>query len=866
MQNISESLRKQREQVMADGSDEVLSRHNSLLEIAVISLYNRLVNRLGQDTEQFRASGAVVALGAFGRGLNSPNETVPILFLKADNHPWQENWLDEITLPIEEAGWVVDAWQGTIDEVVERVRDDFGFFPALLEARYISGNRHLVDQLDKAVDALIEDRQTEYLDCIYRSVKTREERLDLPDAWLEPDLDRNPGGLSDIIAIRAGCRVAANIRNLEDAIFGGYLVRQEVDFLLHAEKTYARLLSLARNITGDSRGIIRFDEQESLADKLGYAQRAGFLAVESFMQVVFQLFHGVSCISQEFWERLHEIRTGQRDMDERDPEAVVLGDGLYAHTGKIFLHTDRYSPTAGHVVRLFRIAAEHGFGFANVTRQWIHHHRNVLDTASGDAVVKEELLGLLRADVAEIPVIRRFYNRGLLTSLIPELSPVHGLVQHDAFHLYPVHEHHLRSLSELKKLIRGDYAHEEPELTHLAQSIDDPVWVFLACLLHDIGKSSGKGHALNGGEMIPTIARRLGLHPEESDKVQFLVAQHLLLMDSASLRDLADEEMLAQCALIVGNPELLDLLVLLTFADMASTGPKAYGKWKDTPVLLLYKSVRHLLEKGEPSPRAIAEKIEQVRARVRHEVADLMNEQELDAYFSQLVPRYLLSMPPRAIARHLRMGRHLQTSRDLFVWEVSRADAMAEITLMSWDRSELLSRAAGILTLHHLNIMGAHVFTMNNGIVLLNFQCRLPGKDHGGVDFDRVRDDMERLFDGKMALDYRIAQHAARCGTMATPVRPTPSRILIDNESSADYTILEVYTVDRVGLLYTISRTLFELQIRIYVAKITTKVDQVADVFYIRTARGQKVTDREQMDELKRALCFWLDGPESWPA
>ena len=85
----------------------------------------------------------------------------------------------------------------------------------------------------------------------------------------------------------------------------------------------------------------------------------------------------------------------------------------------------------------------------------------------------------------------------------------------------------------------------------------------------------------------------------------------------------------------------------------------------------------------------------------------------------------------------------------------------------------------------------------------------------------------------------------------------------MDNESNANCTILEVYTLDRVGLLYTITRTLFELQIRILVAKITTKVDQVADVFYVRTSQGEKVVDPEQIQEIKNALLFWLDGFES---
>lgn len=856
MQNIAESLRKQREQILGDGGEDLLSRHTSLLEVAIISLYNRLVNRLNLDTEQFRSSGAILALGAFGRGLVGPSQPIPVLLLKAESSPWKESWLDEIVSPLTEAGWTLKVEQGTVDSLMERVSQDFSFFVLLLENRYISGNRLLVDQLEDALDTFIEGRRDEFLKYLYDSVRHRESRLEDPESWLEPDLIENPGALSEIQSIRVACRIASNIHNLEDAIFRGYLNRQEVDFLQQAEKSFARLLSLLGSLSKSEKSKLRFEEQEILTERLGYSSRAGFLPVESFMQKVFQLFHGVECISQEFWERLHESR--EEIVEEAGAKAIE--EGVMVRSGRITLQTDRYPATAGHLVHLFNLAAMHRLQFANVTRQWIQHHRNVLDTASGDPMVREELLDLIRNDSSDLPVLRKFYDQGFLTSLIPELGAVHGLVQHDAFHLYPVHEHHLRTLRELKRLIAGEYTDTEPELTQIAQGIADPTWLFLAGFLHDIGKSSGRGHALHGGEMIPAIARRIGLKPEESDNVQFLVAQHLLLVDSASLRDLADEEMLAHCALIISTPLQLDQLMLLSFSDMVSTGPKGKQKWKNTPVFALYDMIHHLLEKGEPSPQAIAERIERVRVQVGEELADLIGTAELETYFSQLAPRYLLSMPPEAIARHLRLGWQLQASEDLFVWEVATKDSVIELTLMSWERPELLSQVAGILTLHDMNIAGAQVFTMNNGLVLLVFQCRTTKKRDVAFDWNAVKKDMKQLMQGKMALDYRIAAHAASREDFPVPVRQTPSHILIDNDSSQLYTILEVYTLDRVGLLYTISRTLCELQVRIFVAKITTKVDQVADVFYIRTHQGEKVTDPEQIAEIKNALCFWLDG------
>lgn len=859
MQTIFESLKRQREQILGDSSEELLSRHTSLLEIAIISLYNRAANRAEMNTEQFRGGGAVLAMADFARGLVGPGSAIPILFLEGEPSAWKERRMEEIVLPLKEAGWLPVVERDTAEGLMRRASEDLTFLMQLLDVHYISGNRTLLEMLDQGIDGLIESRQGELLDRLNELMKGRRSLLDDPGNWLEPDLMLNPGGLADISAIRAALRIAAGIRGLEDAIFKGYLIRQEVDFLLRAEKTFARLLSLLGNISGNLECRLGFDDQERLADRLGYAGSHGFLPVEAFMQEVCQLFHGVTDISREFWERLQESRVLGTAGGFFCTE--VLEEGLTSYAGKIRVQTDRYPATPGHLVHLFSLAAQSRLGLDNVTRQWVHHHRHVLNTAAGDLQVKRELLELIRSDEPDLPVFRRFCDKGLLASLIPETASVHGLVQHDAFHAYPVQEHHLRTLSVLKRLVNGHLVAEESELTRVAQSIGDPIWLYLAGLLHDIGKVSGRNHAVHGGEVIPSIARRLSLSPNESDLIQFLVAQHLLLIDSASMRDLADEEMLANCALIIGNVERLDHLLLLSYADMASTGPRAMQKWRDTPVLQLFERIREILERGEPSPQVIAERIHHIRIQIEKELSDLMDKAELDLHFAGLVPRYLLSMTPGAVARHIRMERQLRLSGEPFTLEVSVSDRAAEITILSDERPGLLARVAGICTLHDMNIVSAQVFSMKDDLLLLIFQCRLPEKLAGDLEWEAVKRDIRKLLDGRIALDFRIAAHAIG-RHFPEPPRHTPSTIRIDNDSSELYTILEVYTADRVGLLYTITRTLYDLQIRIAVAKITTKVDQAADVFYIRTYTGGKVTDPEQIREIRNALCFWLDGPE----
>lgn len=861
MENIVESLKRQREQILQSADEGMLRRHMSLLEIAIISLHNRLVNRMAPDSEKFRSSGAIAALGALGRGFLGPRDTVSLLWLRTETFPWGEGWQEDILDPLREAGWDVEMRVASIPEVLEEAEKDTDLFFQLMEARYLSGNRQLVNELDYSLDDFVARNQERLFSHLYEGLRRRQTRLSQPENWLEPDLLESPGGLNDIDTIRYAARVLLGVRCVEDAIFQGYLTRWEADRLETAEKSQRKWLGLLRALKGGKESVLDFDVQETLAEKLGYSGRSGFLPVETFMQEVHQTFHDVFCVSSEFCERLQE--TGKLAEVPLEGPSFTLEDGLSVVHGRIQVDPSRYQPTASNVLRLFVLAAEHQLGFSSSTRRWILHHKNVVDSASEDEGVRDAFLDLLRKDGPGIASLRRFSNYGLLRALIPETALVHGLVQHDAFHVYPVHEHHLRTLREIKRILRGDYENEEPEVTRLARSLPDVTWLYLAALLHDIGKHAGRDHARHGADMFPVIAQRLGLEKAGTETVAFLIRHHLLLMDTAAMRDLGDMEMLLQCARIIGEPDRLQQLLVLTLADMMATGPKAQQKWQETPVHDLYERLLYLLEKGEPSEDVLADRVERIKDVVFAQVADVVDRVRLEEHFAQLPPRYLLSIDPDEMAAHLRLEMRLGGEPDAFVWDVREENGTVAITVVSREMPGLLARAAGILTLHHLDIRDARVFTKKNGVVLLLFRClQEENADALAVDWARVQEDMGRLLEGKLALDYRISAHAAAMGRRAAASFPkSASQVYVDNESAREYTIVEVYTADRPGLLYAITRTLLELHLRIYVAKITTKVDQVADIFYVKNHRGEKMTDPEQIEELRRALLFWLDGP-----
>ncbi|MCX7822713.1 MAG: HD domain-containing protein [Syntrophobacterales bacterium] len=852
---VVESLRRQRERLINDYGEEGFTAHTNLLEISIISLHNRVANMLENSSEIFRSEGSIIAIGDFGRGMIGPLQPVQIVFLVTPKLEKEKEWFREVINPLEEAGWKVEWEVLTLSALTEKLSRDYSFLKKVIYMRYISGNRLIADELEAVLKEWIRTQGVELIGECKKSWVERFEMATKAEDWLELDLYSFSGGLDDIRCLRITLNILG-MNRLDDAARQGILERQDIDRLQQVERFYLRIL----NAAGGS--VLSYNVQEEVALKMGYTGRADFSAVEAFMQEVYRALHDVSRICQIFWRSIEE----KTDLIGEKPIPREIRSGVFIREGSLDIDFEKFPLNPVSFVSIFRMAAQYGVPVGAKTLRHLISHRNILESSAGNRAVSEELLLMIHSDSPRLLAFRQFHDMGFFGALIPEWNSILGLAQHDFFHAFPFHEHAIRALQEVKKVLNGDYAKEEAEITRVGNRISDPRWLYLAALLHDIGKSGGRDHAIKGGEMIPPIARRLGLLPEESDMVQFLVAQHTLLMDSASMRDIGDEGMLSQCSLIIGNPVRLDLLLILTFADLKSTGPTAFEKWQRSPILFLYERIGQIIEKGEPNPKLIRDRISQISKLVKEKVSDLMDEHQLQNQLEEVSPRYLLSMIPEDIAEHLRLEWIFFNSPDPFVCRIvprslgkyGGMDKGWNLTIISEMTQGLLYKVAGLLTLHNLDIISAQVFVKKNGIMILDFQCisRIP--DHE-TNWEEIQRDLKRLLEHKLALDYRLAQRAV----FPRGSRPISTEVVVDNDSSEDYTILEIYTKDRPGLLYLITKTLAGFEIRVYVAKITTRGDQVADVFYVKDHLGNKLYDPDQIREIQQALIFWLDKASS---
>ena len=829
-------------------------RISAMIDVAVISLYNRLTNRSDLHSLEIRRYGAVLAIGEYGRRQLGPFSPITLLFLQASEVPFDEDiWQTGIVQPLEQAGWDVQSEVVKVEDAVELCLGDFDWLSSLLDSRFISGSRQLMDDLRLSLMEQIDsERNRQSVRAFLDEWVERKDRQQDPSFILEPDLEYSSGGLGELNRIRwAGYLLNGDERWIETNNLNSdnhAALRQAEQFLLRV-RNHLQLLNRNQETQ------LQYEAQREVAHSLGYEDQGDFLAVEVMMKELEGHFYEVGLIASRF-KKLLRAWIASEVKEEVKPGREEVAPGMWVKRGLLMVDVDKLDDEANGLLELFKQAVHLDVDLSVESYQWAKSQADMLPgSLEGQTELRDWLFEIIREENSGTKTIRALYETEVLPNLIPELRPVHALVQHDAFHLYPVHEHHLRTFSELKKLLHGEHNSDFPQIPEWLEGIRDEEVLLLAGLIHDVGKSGGHGHARRGADMSVLIGDRLGLSQEEKQLLSFLVANHVLLTDSAARRDIDDQQMLQYCAGEIGSVAQLRMLLLHSFADLRATGPLAWEFWQSLPMLELYQCLLHRLERGDPDVRAVAARLLSLKRQTAELLGDDMTKEELDYHFEQLPSRYLLSATPEEVVDHYKLERELE--KEILAWQVEEKGGMWELTIMSRQPLGLLARAAGILTLNQLDIRKARTDTKKNGVAFQTFEVTgLQPKTE--ISWEQVMDDLKKTLQGRIALDYRLALHAADQRKKRRSVPAKPDEVVVDNHSSDHYTIIEIYTTDRPGLLYAVTRAMLDLQLQVFLAKISTRVDQVADIFYVLTGEGKRVEDPEHAEEIKQALLFSL--------
>ena len=603
---------------------------------------------------------------------------------------------------------------------------------------------------------------------------------------------------------------------------------------------------------------LTFDHQERISALLGYAKTDRALAVESFMQQYYtHASHIKHCSGLMLSRSLASDKRGfswGRKKPKRLDENFELTDGVISLTYSAALKRD---PAAA--VKVFEYVQAFDAEIDSVTKDvLLAFFEGAGAELRESKAVAESFLRILAGDKV-FRVLSEMRKLKFLDTYITEFADISCKVQHDLYHVYTVDVHTLFAVREIDRL-KASYKYDFNLIATICGELKAREILMLGILFHDIGKAYGKGHSEKGAEIAERICTRLGMEAADIEMVVFLVRYHLILANTAQYRDLHDQKLIVEFARQVGDIERLNMLYLLTFADVRAVGPDVWSQWKGALFQELYMKAFTVIERGIYA-------IERVGVDgIRDEVVEIMEPQGVglavvENFFGLLPEEYLLSNSPALIAGHIKTLTRLGTKPYLMDIRQYSDREYTELVICTHDMHNLFSMITGVMTANGVDIMGAHINTLKNGIALDILQVRntlgdavIDAQRASGIDADlsvviageREVEELVKKRRRPSILDRKAAPHVT-------------TRVEVDNEVSEKYTVIDIYARNRVGLLYDISKTFAALGLFIHIAKISTKGEGASDIFYLRDIFGQKIMNRKKLAMISTALHEAID-------
>jgi [protein-PII] uridylyltransferase len=794
-------------------------RRSGLVDDAVRALAEGLEGRV-----------AVVALGGYGRRMLCPGSDVDLMVLHGERRGDRVREMAErLFYPFWDAGFALGHAVRTVKECLSGARERIDTACSLLDARLVWGEAGLEAELAAGLRRSLRKNSAGFLRALRADAAKRHEEHPPCSAAVEPDLKEGSGGLRDINAIGWASAVLVDGSNPVEA---GLLRAREAEMLDRAEEFLIRFRSALHLEAGRRAERPFLEHQPVLAERFGFQGGPGLDPTDALMRTLFEHAREVEHVTESFGWRA-DRRAGGEPPRHVDVPAQASPDD---------------------VMGAFATAAESGLPLSPASVDALEASDRGPSPERWTDATRRGFVEILGAAAAGARTLEAMDRSGVLGWFLPEWEAVRCRPQRDPYHRFTVDVHLMRAAAEAASILRGE--EEEPALAAAAETVMDRDALLLGAFLHDIGKTGEGRHVPRGVEVAAAALERMGAPKDSRDRSMFLVAQHLLLGDTATRRDLSDENLVLDVAAAVGDPERLAMLYVLSVADARATGPHASTPWRMALVRELVGKVEHVLESGEMgSGRAamLADRLVRIR--------ELLGGEErasVDAYLERLPRPYLLGVSPEMAAAHFGL-----VTPPLSSAEVRTASSPGsrpgthELTVVAPDRPGLLAKISGALSLGGLNILSAQAFTTEDGVAIDVFVVDPGGSEVDEERWRRIRQTLRKAMEGRLSLDYRLREQRRH---YPAPRSDIPIRVRVLNDVSDFASVVEVEAPDRSGLLFDITRAFEELGLDVHVAKVATYGVRVVDAFYVRDLFGRKVEEPEAAREIERAILARLSA------
>ncbi|MDH2999714.1 bifunctional uridylyltransferase/uridylyl-removing protein [Chelonobacter oris] len=824
--------------------------------------YDQLLQRLWRQFGLAQQPLALVAVGGYGREEMFPLSDLDILILSETAlEPQQEQSIARLIQFLWDCRFEVGHSVRTVAQCIAEGKSDISIATNLLEARFLFGQTALFTQLQRTLNTADFWTTEAFFHGKMQEKEARYQRYNNTGYNLEPDIKYSPGGLRDLHLLYWIALRHVGAKNLQGILDSGFIYPEE-HHILHTAQQFLFKLRFALHLVitrYDNR--LLFDRQVKVSEMLGYqahdGQKSGNYAVEEMMKTFFRTAHNVRELTELLLQHYQEHFINRRENSAAQP----LDDNFELKNNAVQLRRpDCFIQQSDTILDLFYHltrqpqAIIHSSALRRLRLALLQKQPYLVESPTA----RQKFLQLLEQPNAIARAFMPMHQHGVLNAYCEEWNNISGLMQFDLFHAYTVDEHTIRVLLKLESFLQAENTEQHPLCVELFPQLTSRSLIYMTALFHDIAKGRGGDHAELGAIDVYDFAQKHGFSEEDAEMMAWLVLNHLKMSVTAQRRDIYDPQVVLEFANSVKYQIRLDYLTCLTVADISATNSNLWNSWKRSLIRTLYQFTTQQLAQGTDYLLDVSDQILQHRLRALALLQPLLQDETLKLRtindFWQRCPQdYFLRNNPQQLAWHVKL---VCLSNDEIIVKSSNrfSQGGTELFVYCPDQPHLFNKVVRAIEAKNLSIHDAQILTSNDGYSLDSFII----SEAGGVlaKFDRRRSIEESVLNA-LKSEYKPAWSNKVNNKLQHFHVPTEVRFI--NADKREQTELEIFALDKPGLLAMISNVFSELGINLSNAKITTIGERAEDFFILLNGNNRALSEVER-ERLQQALKTALSG------
>lgn len=809
---------------------------------------------------------AVLAVGGYGRGTLAPGSDIDLLFLLPYKQtPWGESVVEYILYMLWDLSFKVGHATRDVEECIRLSRQDMTIRTAVLEARFLWGDRELFDEMQERFSKeVVRGSGAQFIEAKMAERDQRHSRAGGSRYLVEPNVKEGKGALRDLHTLFWISKYVYEVKSTNELLREGIFSKSEYRMFQKSADFLWAVRCHLHYLTGRAEERLSFDLQREMAQRLNYKTHGGLLDVERFMKHYFLVAKNVGDLTGILSAKLEEnqVKTAPRlsrfmaAIRRRKP-SVIKGSDAFLIENKRIIHVDQdvFKRDPVNFLRVFKVADNAGLNFHPDLQHLIARSLKLIDKdLRNDKEANEIFLQLLSSKRDPETILRKMNESGVLGRFVPDFGKVIAMMQFNMYHHYTVDEHTIRAIGVLSSIERKGCEDEHPLAHKVIDTISDRQMLYVALFLHDIAKGRPEDHSIAGAKVAKRIGKRFNLTAAQIDTLSWLVLEHLTMSIIAQSRDLGDPKTIRDFANIVQTPERLKLLLILTICDIRAVGPGVWNGWKGQLLRTLYYETQPLLTGGY-NAMAADQRIKQAQETLSNALSD-WSAGERAAYLERHYPAYLLRNDLETQLRHAEFVRKAQSGNSPLATTARTLafEGVTEVSIYAPDQPNMLSLMAGACARAGAHIVDAQIYTTRDGFAIDTMNVRREFEDESDElrRAARIGEEIKAALSGTTS--RRDDNTAMRATVQSNKAFSVQTDIVIDNTLSNRFTVIETSGKDRGGLLRDLANAIFDLNLNISSAHIATFGERAVDVFYVTDLMGDKITSKARQSKIKRQL------------